>query len=342
MMDRFSLYKHFRRKSWMIFTQVLLLFAILMISTLDPTKQMLALTLVAFLIAFFSASQDIVLDAWRREAVPAEDFGWGTSIFVSGYLFSMRMLSGAGALILSDFLPWSEVYLIMAGVQSLGLVATLVAAEPRVESQPRTLRETVIEPFVDYLARPGAILLLLFILLYKAGDVMAAHMTIPFYLDLGFSRAEVGAISKLVGWASVFFGTLIGGILMARISLGKALFIFGILQGVSTFGFAVLALIGKSTSMLTGVIVFENLTAGMGTASFVAFMGLLTNRKFTATQYALLTSLMGIPRSILAAPTGYMAQVMGWFSFFGVCTLVAVPGLMMILYFKKRGLIPKA
>ncbi len=329
-MDRFALGKAGRRKAWMLVSQLFLIGSILYMSVCDPHANLPEIAFAAFMVAFWSATQDIVLDAWRRESVPTEQFGWATSVHISGYLFGMRMISGALALILSDFLPWSQVFQILAAVQCVGLVATFFCREPKVEIQPRTLKETVIEPFVDYFRKPGAWLILVFILLYKAGDVMAGHMTIPFYLDIGFTKTEVGAISKLVGWASVFIGGMLGGLLMARIKIVPSLVVCGVLQAISTFGFVWLAIVGKSEWVLTFVIAFENLTAGMGTTAFVAFMGSITSRKFTATQYALLTSLMGVPRIFLAAPTGLFAERLGWVGFFILCTLIAIPGILLI------------
>jgi len=201
---------------------------------------------------------------------------------------------------------------------------------------PRTLQEAVIDPFKDYFSKSGAWLILIFILLYKVGDNMAAPMTMPFYLDLGFSRTEVGAITKVVGWISVAGGSLLGGILILRWKIIPSLFIFGILQAISTLCFAGLAILGKSEAGLTFVIGFENFTAGMGTSAFVAFLATVTNKKFTATQFALLSSLMGVPRIFAAAPTGFLAESMGWVGFFFACSVVALPGLLLIKPLQKK------
>ncbi|PIS11784.1 MAG: AmpG family muropeptide MFS transporter, partial [Bdellovibrio sp. CG10_big_fil_rev_8_21_14_0_10_47_8] len=333
LMDRFTLFRMGRRRSWMLVTQILLIFSILGMGSIHPKEQLWTMAFFALLVSFFSASQDIVLDAWRREALPNEQLGFGSSVHVTGYLFAFRLISGALALILSEHMSWSAVYTIMAAVAGLGVIATFLAHEPKLEVlAPRTFRESVFDPFVDYFAKPGAILILVFILLYKVGDNMASQMSIPFYLDLGFSRTEVGAISKIVGWVSLATGGLVGGALMLRIRLLSALTLFGILQAISTFGLAILAQVGYDLPTLTGVIAFENFTSGMGTAAFVAFMATITSKKFTATQYALLTSFMAVPRTLLVTPTGKMAEVMGWFGFFTFCTLIAIPGLIMIFF----------
>lgn len=330
-MDRYTPLPIGRRRSWMLVTQVLLIASVFVLSLAHPQSNLALVAAMALAVSFFSACQDIALDAWRREALPDEELGWGSSVHVSAYLFAMRMISGALALILSDLMTFSQVYQIMAAVLGVGIVATLMAKEPQaVGKPPRTLQEAVIEPFKDYFSRHGAWLILLFILLYKLGDNMVGTMSMPFYLDLGFSRTEVGAISKIVGWISVAAGGLVGGALILRWKIVPSLLIFGVLQAVSNLCFVGLALAGRNDLVLTFVIAFENFTTGMGTSAFVAFMAMITNKKFTATQYALLTSLMGVPRIFASAPTGYLAQSMGWIWYFALCSLIAIPGLLLI------------
>jgi PAT family beta-lactamase induction signal transducer AmpG len=191
----------------------------------------------------------------------------------------------------------------------------------------------VINPLVEYFSRQSALWMLVFILFYKIGDTMASAMTTPFYLDIGFSKTEIGAVVKLFGFWATIAGGLIGGVIMLRFGINRSLWIFGFFQAVSTAGFAVLAKIGAHVSALAGVIAFENLSSGMGTAAYVAFMASITNKKFTATQYALLSSLMGIPRVLASAPTGFFAKQMGWFGFFIACALIAVPGMLLLLKF---------
>lgn len=339
LLDRFSLLKSKkfgRRKSWMLVTQIGLAASILFLAWSDPKDHLPLLGVISLLVAFFSATQDIAIDAWRRESLPDDELGFGSSIHVASYLFAFRMVSGALALILADHMAWSDVYTLMAAMIGIGILATLLCKEPDVHAAPpRTLKESVIDPFTDYFSRPGAWLILLFILLYKMGDVMATQMTIPFYLDLGFSKTEIGAISKIVGWISLAIGGLVGGALMVRLKMLPSLLTFGALQAGATFTFAILALIGKSIPMLTFAIATENFTAGMSTTAFVAFMAAITNKKFTATQYALLTSLMGVPRVIAVAPTGYLVQAVGWFWFFVICTAIAVPGFLLVFRMKK-------
>jgi len=332
--DRFSPPLLGRRRGWLLGTQLLLMASIAALGWTQPAQSPLIVALAALLVTFFSASQDIVVDAYRREALADRELGLGASLYVNGYRVGMLLASGGG-LIMADFMPFQVVYQIMAAFMLIGILTTLFAPEPAVAvGSPTSLREAVIQPFVDYFSRHHALLILLFILLYKVGDTMASHMTTPFYLDIGFSKTEIGAVVKLFGFWATLIGGLLGGVLILRTGIYRALWGFGILQALSTAGFAVLAWTGYNLPLLAGVIAFENLSAGMGTAAFVAFMASLTNRKFTATQYALLSSLMGIPRVIVAAPTGYMAEGLGWLGFFVFCALVAVPGLLLLTRFR--------
>ncbi len=332
LMDRYTVLPGLgRRRSWMLLSQILLGVSIVALGLSDPQGAPAVVAFLAVCVAFFSASQDIVLDAWRREALSDDELGLGSSTFVTGYLISMRLVAGALALILADHMPWNRVYLIMGALVTVGIATTLVAREPEVSTAPpRTLKESVVEPFVDFFSKSGAWILLAFILLYKIGDNMASAMTMPFYLELGFTKTDIAAVTKIFGWIATTVGGLVGGAIILKIKIKPALFWFGILQAISTLAFAALAIVGKSQAVLTAVIAFENLTAGMGTAAFVAFMATLTNKKFTATQYALLTSLMGVPRVIAAAPTGFLAKELGWTGFFVACTLIALPGMLLL------------
>lgn len=332
--DRYCFPFFGRRRGWLITIQLLLALSIAGLGWTQPAQSPFTVAVVAWLLAFFSASQDIVIDAYRREALADKELGLGSSLYVNGYRIGMLLASGGG-LIMADFMGFSMVYQLMALTMLVGILTTVFAPEPEIAAgTPTTLQDAVVQPFVDYFRRHHALLILLFILLYKVGDTMASHMTIPFYLDIGFSKTEIGAVVKLFGFWATIIGSIIGGVVILRTGIYRALWGFGILQAVSTAGFAVLAQVGYSLPWLAGVIAFENLSAGMGTAAFVAFMASLTNRQFTATQYALLSSLMGIPRVIVAAPTGYFADWMGWTVFFTLCALIAIPGLMLLTRFR--------
>jgi PAT family beta-lactamase induction signal transducer AmpG len=330
-LDRFTLPFLGRRRGWMLVSQILLVLVICWLGLTSPTKNPWIVAFVAFLVTFFSASQDIIVDAYRREDLPDEELGLGSSLYINGYRIGMLLASGGG-LIMADYMSFSFVYMIMGACMIPGIVTTILSPEPETPAgTPKTIQEAVILPLKEYFSRTGAWWILGFIFLYKIGDTMASAMTTPFYLDIGFSKTEIGAVVKLFGFWATIAGSLVGGIMMLRLGINRSLWIFGALQALSTAGFAMLATIGHSIVVLSGVIAFENLSAGMGTAAYVAFMASVTNKKFTATQYALLSSLMGIPRVMASAPTGFLAKHMGWVSFFIMCTLIAIPGMLLLL-----------
>ena len=332
-LDRFTLPLLGRRRGWMLVAQVALLVSIAGLGSTDPGNSPWMVAFAAFLVTFFSASQDIVVDAYRREDLPDQELGLGSSLYVNGYRMGMLLASGGG-LIMADSIPFSMVYLIMAACILPGVLTTLLAPEPEITlGTPKTVKEAALDPLVEYFSRQGAVWMLAFILLYKIGDTMASAMTTPFYLDIGFSKTEIGAIVKLFGFWATIAGTLAGGVLMLRLGINRSLWVFGFFQAISTACFALLARIGHSVAALSGVIAFENLSSGMGTAAYMAFMASITNKRFTATQYALLTSLMGVPRVLASAPTGFLAKNLGWASFFIACTLIAIPGMLLLLKF---------
>lgn len=332
-LDRFTLPFLGRRRGWLLVAQVALIFSIAGLGSTDPGNNPWIVAFAAFLVTFFSASQDIVVDAYRREDLTDEELGLGSSLYVNGYRVGMLLASGGG-LIMADHIPFSMVYMIMAACILPGVLTTLLAPEPEITfGKPKTIKEAIVDPLAEYFKRHGALWILAFILLYKIGDTMASAMTTPFYLDIGFSRTEIGTIVKLFGFWATIAGTLIGGVLMLRLGINRSLWVFGFLQAISTACFALLARIGHSVPVLSGVIAFENLSSGMGTAAYMAFMASITNKRFTATQYALLTSLMGVPRVLASAPTGFLAKNLGWASFFIACTLIAIPGMLLLLKF---------
>ena len=332
-LDRFTLPWLGRRRGWLFIAQLALTGAIVALALSDPLNHFRGLIMAALLVAFFSATQDIVVDAYRREDLSDDELGLGSSLYIYGYRLGMLLASGGG-LILADHMAFSNVYLIMALGMLPGIVTTLLTPEPPSEAgTPCTLQEAVLEPLRDYFRRSSAAWILMFILLYKIGDTMASAIATPFYLAIGFTKTQVGAVVKVFGSGATLAGAFLGGIVLLRFGIARSLWLFGMLQAISTAGFAVLARIGSSVSGLSAVIAFENLSGGMGTAAFVAFMASITNKKFTATQYALLTSLMGIPRAFATAPSGFLAKLLGWEAYFIVCTVLAIPGLLLLIKF---------
>ncbi len=329
--DRYALPRFGRRRGWLIVSQLALAAALAALSLARPMPDhLLWIAVASLIVAFFSASQDIVVDAYRRESLSDDELGLGSALYVNGYRVGM-LLAGGGGLIIADHTSFAFMYQLMAACMAACVIVTVFAPEPPlIRGAPTSLAEAFIAPLRDYITRDGAWLALAFILLYKIGDTMASSMTTPFYLEMGYSKTEIGAVVKLFGfWATIAGGTL-GGLLILRIGMARALWVFGAGQMLSTLGFVALAYAGHNTAALAVVIAIENFTGGLGTTAFIGFMAALTDRRFTATQYALLSSLMGVPRVFLAAPTGWLALTVGWPGFFVLCTLLAVPGLLLI------------
>jgi PAT family beta-lactamase induction signal transducer AmpG len=333
--DRFSPPFLGRRRGWLLIAQCAVAGAILSLSASDPARSPGTAAALALAVAFFSASQDIVVDAHRREDLRESELGLGSALYVYGYRTGM-LLSSAGGLVLADRFSFPVAYRLLALGMLLGVATTLFADEPPPPpgSHRPGFREAVLEPLREYFSRRDSIRILLFVVLYKLGDSMASWMATPFYLELGFTKTEIGTLANLFGYGAVLAGMFLGGAAILRLGLFRALWRFGILQAVSTLGFALLAVAGPSRSLLAGVIAFENLSGGMGTAAYMAFLASLTDKKFTATQYALLTSLMGIPRVLLSAPTGFFAARLGWTVFFVLCSAIALPGLALLRRFR--------
>lgn len=324
-----------RRRGWLLVLQVVLVASIIALGSTHPRHDIELVAACALLVALFSAMQDTVIDAYRRESLADDEQGLGASLYVWGYRVGMLVASGGG-LILAQYVGFRATYTIMAIAMIPGVLTTLIAPEPTDHHpMPANLRLAIMGPFIDFFTqRPNAFLILLFILLYKLGDTLATTMTTPFYLQLGYSKADIGTVVKLFGFWATILGGFAGGIGILRIGEYRALWLFGLLQALSTAGFAWLVHTGPIISWLAVIIAFENFTGGMGTAAFIGFMANLTNREFTATQYALLTSLMGVPRTLLAASTGYMASVLGWSGFFITCAILAIPGLLLLRMFR--------
>jgi PAT family beta-lactamase induction signal transducer AmpG len=338
LLDRYSLpllfYRPGLRRSWMLSTQLLLLITLAMLGFLDPLIHLWYIAWLCLGIAFLSATQDIVLDAYRRQILPDQELGLGNSIHVNAYRVA-GLVPGSLSFILSDFLPWNIVFVVTSAFVLVGIILTLSVSEPTSNhNQPATLRAAIIDPFDDFLSRQGvkqAFLILIFMLLYKLGDSMATALATPFYLDMGYSKTEIGFVAKNAALWPMIIGGISGGILMLKIGINRALWLFGFVQIVSILGFALLARIGEGLWLLGLVIGFEYLGVGLGTAAFVAFIARTTNPAFAATQFALFTALTAVPRTIASATTGIIVESIGWENFFYLCTLIAVPGMILLI-----------
>ena len=334
-MDRYTLPFLGRRRGWMLVTQVALLLSIASMGFIKPELSMWLVAYLAAAVAFFSASQDIVLDAYRRELLPDVELGIGNAIHVQTYRLA-GLVPGSLALILADHIPWHLVFVVVAAFMAVGLVLTLMIQEAISNpTLPRTLREAVVEPFREFVERKGvgaAALILAFMFLYKLGDSMATALQSPFFLDVGFSLTQIGTIAKIAGLTAAIIGGLGGGIIMIKLGINRALWIFGVVQIVSILGFALLSVVGADPWVLGGVVAFEYLGVGLGGAAFIAFIARTTNPVFAATQLALFTALTAVPRTVANAVTGLIVEHIGWTDFFMLCTALAIPG--MLLLFK--------
>lgn len=333
MMDRWVPPFLGRRRGWMLMSQLALLVSIGALGMYEPSQSTWVIAWLAVAVAFFSASQDVVLDAYRREILPDAELGMGNAIHVQAYRVS-SLIPGSLSLILADSLPWSSVFWITAGFMFVGVIMTLVVSESKVDLPPRSgFREALVAPFTEYLERSGwvgLIMVLSFMFLYKIGDNMATALSMPFYLEVGFSKTEIGLIAKHAAlWPSIV-GGLLGGLVMVRVGINRALWIFGVVQVVSILGFAVLANTGPELWLLAVVIGFEYLGVGMGTAAFTAFIARETSKTYAATQFALFTALAAVPRTLANASTGWIVERIGWFDFFLLCTFLALPGMLLL------------
>ena len=335
LMDRYTLPFLGRRRGWLLLSQLALLFFIGVLGWFEPQQSVWTVAYLCLAVAFFSASQDIVIDAYRRELLPDIELGLGNAIHVTTYRVS-SLVPGSLALVLADHIPWSTVFWVVHVFMLLGIAMTLVVKEPKSEFiQAAGLKAAVVEPFVEYLERKGlngVCLALLFMLLYKLGDSMATALATVFYLDMGFSKTDIGLIAKHAALWPAIFGGLLGGVVMLKLGINRALWLFGVVQVVSILGFAVLAEAGAIKWLLAAVISFEYFGVGLGTAAFLAYISRETSRRFAATQFALFSALTALPRTFANASTGVIVETIGWTDFFLFCAIIALPGMLLLFW----------
>lgn len=337
-----------RRRSWLLVSQIALAGALLGLAAADPATMRGWTVFWAALVAFASATQDIAVDAYRTEILEDDQLGAGAAVLVFGYRVAM-VTSGGGALILAGTLGWGWAYGCMAALMGVGIAAVLVNPEPRAARATRAtpstgglgqawawFQDAVIGPFAEFMSRPGWLAVLLFVALYKYGDALLGVMAVPFYLKIGFSLSEIGVVSKGFGLAMTLAGAALGGVLVARYGIVRALLFAGLLQAASNLVFVVQAYVGYSVPVLVATIGVENLTGGMGTTAFVAYLSSLCNRAYTATQYALLSSMMAAARTFFASGGGWVAEQVDWITYFLISTAAAAPGLLLLLWIMKR------
>ena len=332
-----------RRRAWALVIQAALVVAILVLGATDPLIQPWATAAVALTIAFLSASQDIVIDAYRIEVLERHEQGAGAGTTQIGYRVGL-LVASAGAIALCDFVPWSGVFAALAGLIVLSMVVVLLAPRPSAESALEArnvdaaawLKEAVVAPFVDFLKRPAWLAILAFVLLYKFGDAIGGVMANPFYVELGFSGVEIASVTKVFGMLATIAGGIAGGLLVARFGIFPALLAGGVLQAVTNLLFAAQAAIGHDIAFLALAIGVDNFSGGLGSAAFVAYLSSLCNVAFTGTQYALLTSFMAFGRTVLSSGGGWLADQMDWVLFFVLTTGLAVPGLLLLFWLMRQ------
>lgn len=345
LLDRYVLPFLGRRRGWLFLAQVFLSVGIFAMAFLNPVDNPLALGILAFLIAFFSASQDILIDAYRTELLEPHERGAGVSLYNVGYRTAL-LVAGGGALILADQIGWQNTFFIMSGLLALQLLVTLWAKEPTHEQPPETLRHAVIHPFQDFFKRKMAVMILLFIVLYKLTDVVTLSLGSKFLIDIGFSLTTIGAVYKGIGLIATLTGALLGGFLMMRTTLYRSLLSFGLLQTFSNLTFAWLAIVGSSFSVLTIAVAAESFCSGLATTAFVAFLMSLCNKRYTATQYALFSSLAVLGRTYIGPFAGLLAKHLQvetnpahWAVFYIWAFAVGFPGLLLLMWLHKKEII---
>ncbi|WP_396336444.1 AmpG family muropeptide MFS transporter [Fischerella sp. JS2] len=336
-LDRFTPPFLGRRRGWLVVTQIALIVAIAFMAFQQPKQALQLLAINAIVIAFLSATQDIAADAYRTDVLTELEMGAGAAVFILGYRIAL-LVAGSLGLILADRMPWSAVYLFMAGIMVIGIFGVFIAPEPRQISPPASLAEAVVLPFGEFFQRQGVIqglLILVFITLYKLGDALLSNMATPFLLTIGFTKTDIGAIQVGMGLIATIVGALVGGVVLSKIGINRSLWVFGALQALSNLAYFILAQpqFSQNYQLLVLTINIENFCGGLGTAAFVAFLMSLCNQRFSATQYALLSSLMAVSRDILAAPAGAIAKSTGWPTFFLITIIAAVPGLLLLPVF---------
>lgn len=335
LMDRFVPPLLGRRRGWILIAQVLLVGSIVAMSFSNPVSHPWLTAFIAVGVAFFSASQDIVIDAYKAEILQPEERGMGVAAATFGYRMAM-LVSGALALILADHLPWKHVYLLMAATMGVGIVTSFLSSEPEgIDQPPRSIREAVVEPLMEFFKRRGAWEILLFVVLYKLDTVIATAMTTPFMQEMGFTKTDIGTVTKGFGLVATLAGTAFGGTMMVQLGMLRSLWLFGILQGIAALSFMALASLGHHYPMMVTAIATENFFSGAGTAAYSAFLMGICNRRYTATQYALLSSLMALTRQVGAAPSGYLVKYFGWHQYFLLSIIASIPGLILLTRYSK-------
>lgn len=345
LLDRFTLLGS-RRRGWILLMQALLAVGIVVMGTMDPRTELAGLAALAVIVAFLSATQDIVIDAYRREVLRDEELGFGMTMGNYGHRLAMWISGGVGVGMVGTaplFLEWKDLYVLSAIGLSVGFVATLLAPEPPApEGAPRTLKDAFLEPLKEFFSRKDALFMAFFVMMYKFGDAMSGAMLNPFYVQMGYSNADVGFIAKTMGIFTVLIGMFVGSAALLKLGIYRALWIFGILQALSTAGFALITYTGPQRWALAFAVLFEDFSAGLGNSAFIAFIASISDRRYSAAQFAALASLATVGRNFFSGFSGDMVNALGWAGFFYTCALIAIPGLVMLFLMRDRYSVARA
>jgi len=325
-----------RRRGWILIFQVLLAIALAWMAVNGPEQGLVPFATLAVVVAVLSASQDIVIDAWRTDLVTATERGPAATAANLGYRAS-AWFAFSGALILADFVGWRSTYLVMSGVMLALIFATLWTPEPdKTAPPPATLTDAVVSPLRQLLGNPGMLLLLATLVLYKVGDAFALKLMTPFLMDIGFSKTEIGAVTKTLMLSSSIAGAIVGGLWLVKLRLVNALLLFGALQAVANLGYFAVAVAGHDMLVMSIAVFLDNFFGAMGSTALVVFLMGLCDSRFSAFQYALLSAIAVLPRNLLGAPAGYLADEIGWSAFYVITFFTALPGLAMVYWQRAR------
>ncbi|MGZ3691771.1 MAG: AmpG family muropeptide MFS transporter, partial [Pseudobdellovibrio sp.] len=340
LLDSFSFFGIGRRKSWLLITQVGLILLISLLGSLDPKVSLSTMAVVSVLVAFFSATQDIAIDAFRREYLHDYELGLGTSMNQYGSRIALLLAGGLGVSLVGDGflnLSWNQLYYLIAGSMLIGVAVTLLIPEPEVHiDTEKSLRKSIYEPFKEFLARDQALKILFFVMLYKFGTAMGGAMLSPFYVQMGYSNEDIGLIAKMYGLIAALVGVFVGGVAVYKFGTIRSLWIFGFLQAISTVSFAIITITGPARWALAVTVLLEDISTGMGTAAFVTYLSTMTNKKFTATQYAILSSVATLGRNFFSGFSGDLVKLLGWTPFFISCGLMCIPGMVLLYLLSKK------
>ncbi|MCB0349636.1 MAG: AmpG family muropeptide MFS transporter [Bdellovibrionales bacterium] len=352
LLDRISLPFLGRRRGWMLVSQIGCMMAMASLSLFNPVQALTAVVVAVAAMCIFSATQDVVLDAYRRELLPDSELGLGNSFYQNAYRVAGFVPGGLG-IILADYVPWSTVHLVIALFMLVGIIHTFSIKEIVTKiAPPKNMVDAYIEPFLEFFKRDGvsrALLILAFMFFYKLGDTMATALATPFYIDMGFSLTQIGSLIKLTNFWSMFIGSIVGGLYIYRYGINRSLWIFGFMQWVTIFGFVILSLVGNNVPVLIVVLTLEYLAAGLGTSAFMAYIARVSSVNFTGTQLAMFSSLFGLARSLASGSTGFLIEGisagdgifykifgqfngLGWTKFFILSGVIAIPGMILLFW----------